>query len=270
MDSLRASAPDWVVDLGNSRVKLGVFTGPEDPVVYRDQEAWLHAQAQVASGKPPHRILWAASGGVPAAWKRWRKQLTGRNGGPDFHELNPGWEPPFAVQIAGRSTLGLDRLAHAAAVIARDPEAHWMVVDAGTILTCDLIVKGCLMGGTLSPGMDMRFLSMYQGTARLPWLAGWRDMLPRTAPSSGEPKTPLPGVGHETVTAMLLGVRDGMRTEILGRAALWEQHAHPLKIILTGGDAHFLDFNGGGSIFADDKLTLRGFHALLKHLAETN
>lgn len=267
---MKASNTDWVVDFGNSRVKLGIFAEDSEPQVLTDQAAWEHAQWPWAWRDVPKRILWTASGSVPKAWKNWRSHLEEVAGGPPFYDLPPDWEPPFAVQIEGRSTLGWDRLAHAAAVTARDPSANWMVVDAGTILTCDLVVKGCFVGGTLSPGMDMRFASMYQGTARLPWLAGWRDMMPATGSSIQSASTSLNGVGSETVAAMLLGVRDGMRSEITGRAAQWAQHAQPLQVILTGGDACFLDLDLGGSIFADDKLTLRGYHALLQHLAETN
>lgn len=267
---MKASNPDWVVDFGNSRVKLGIFLKDSEPRVLRDQAAWEHVQRPWTEQDVPNRILWTATGSVPKFWKNWRCQLEETAGGPSFYDLRPDWEPPFAVQIAGKSTLGWDRWAHAAAVIARDPGANWMVVDAGTILTCDLIVKGCFVGGTLSPGMDMRFASMYRGTARLPWLAGWRDMMPATGTTSKSTSTSLAGVGNETVSAMLLGVRDGMRAEITGRAAQWAQQAQPLRVILTGGDACFLDLDVGGSIFADDKLTLRGYHAILRQLAETN
>lgn len=267
------SPEDWIFDFGNSRAKLGIPQPHTEWQVLIGAQALQMAQDRLHSTLPPPRVLWTATGGVPEPWRAWRTEAQQRWGTSSFHRVPQDWTPHFAMEIEGRSTLGLDRLAHAAAAIEADPQAVWWIVDAGTVLVCDLIVAGCFRGGTLSPGWDMRFRSLYDGTAGLPWIAGWRHMMMKarvygapergTSAAASEPDA----WGRDTLSAILNGVASGIAGEIRWRLADLAYIYPQIQVVITGGDGEYLHIPHNGAIFADPYFTLRGYHAILRQLA---
>ena len=75
------------------------------------------------------------------------------------------------TNVTSPETLGLDRVANVWAVVqgaSEDPSQPWLIVDAGTCVTMDLLDRGTHIGGTISPGLQMRLTAMARGTANLP------------------------------------------------------------------------------------------------------
>lgn len=256
---------DWIFDFGNSRTKLGLPQSDGSWNVRFDGEALEMAQLRLHSDVPPPSILWTATGDIPPEWKQWRAVAEQRWGTRHFHPLTGEWTPPFRLEIDGQSTLGVDRLAHAAAAIQADPEATWFIVDAGTVLVCDLVVEGCFKGGTLSPGWDMRFKSLYEGTAGLPWIAGWRHMIDKAHVRRDSHRDLW---GRDTMSAILNGVAGGIEEEVRGRLAGLACIYPQIKVVVTGGDGDYLHIPHRGTIFADPFFTLRGFHIILRQIAQ--
>ncbi len=108
------------------------------------------------------------------------------------------------------------------------------------------------MGGTIAPGIDLRYKSLNAFTEKLPLLSN---------------KSALPIVGKDTKTSMQSGVINGMRAEIEGLVSYYESQFQDLTFFMTGGDANFFDIQGKNDIFAVENLTLYGLFEIYKHNA---
>lgn len=240
----------WVVDQGNTRLKLGVFVGEELTQVLHDEAAldWMTEPAE-----SPEHVLVAASGVLDEAVEAVLNSYPTRHL-QDRHEcgLNLDYETP--------ETLGWDRIANAAAVAALHPDSVAVIVDAGTCITVDLVADATFYGGSIAPGIDLRFRAMYAGTANLPLVDDWRDRL--SAPTSTLPEH----IGTDTIGSLVAGAWGGAQAEIQGRIAEFRKRWPDLQEFWTGGDAEYLHERDSGLIFADSNLTLKGYHAILKRL----
>ncbi|MFC7666636.1 type III pantothenate kinase [Hymenobacter humi] len=98
----------------------------------------------------------------------------------DLRELVPGeiltFSPattaiPLRNAYATPHTLGADRLAAAVGAAVLRPGQNTLIVDAGTALKCDLVTAdGTYHGGSIGPGLGMRFRALHAFTGRLPLL----------------------------------------------------------------------------------------------------
>ena len=231
----------WVLDVGNTRVKFARHAADGTWTVYSDgaaRDAAMHSDFQ------PEAVLVAASGAISAEWQT----------------LCAGWGDrcvkPSAADAAflprtyaPAESLGLDRIANALAV---GDAGAWAVVDAGTCITCDLIVDGHFHGGSIAPGLQMRLDVLHFGTARLPHIA-----LAQVEDCA---------LGTTTFGSMGSGAVHGARLEVLGRIGEWHADYPALQVAVTGGDASRLALTTPLPIFADPNLTLRGYHLLLNRM----
>ena len=153
-----------------------------------------------------------------------------------------------------KHTLGYDRLANAVGAAAQFPDEHVVIVDSGTCLKIDFIhANRGFLGGSISPGLQMRFRSLNTFTDNLP--------LVEEAPCNSN-------WGGNTNDSILVGVVQGMRAEIEGRIGKLNSEFPDLKVVLTGGDLETfksLDIPQKSSIFADNFLTLKGLNEILIH-----
>ena len=106
------------------------------------------------------------------------------------------------------------------------------------------------MGGSISPGLLMRFKALNEFTSLLPLLE----------PSS-HPKL----IGDSTYSAINSGVVNGVVAEIDGLIANYRLVYENLTVILTGGDASFFDKELKSNIFVEPNLTLIGLNEILRH-----
>lgn len=150
------------------------------------------------------------------------------------------------------ATLGLDRWAAVLGANGIFGKQSCLVIDAGTCITYDLLNhKHEYFGGSISPGITMRFKAVHEFTGRLP-LVNWN------------PEELIPD-GEDTKTAIKNGVLQGVINEIEGFIALNIIKESALKVIITGGDAVFLFKQLQNSIFAtqiikDPYLVLKGLN----------
>lgn len=148
-------------------------------------------------------------------------------------------------------TLGIDRLANAIGAFHKAKKAC-LVIDAGTCLKIDVVDEtGTYLGGSISPGVQMRLRSLHDYTGRLPLLdARSIDFLN----------------GKTTEESCLSGVINGMRYEIEGFFERYKKIYPELTIFLTGGDAPLFDGTIKNPIFADENLTHFGLLLTLQHV----
>ena len=93
-------------------------------------------------------------------------------------------------------------------VTGAEATGDWLVVDAGTCLTMDLVSGGRHLGGTISPGAQLRLNAMHDHAKALPSIQ---------VPLDRQPLGHASAMGTSTEHAMLAGVFGGMDAEITGK-----------------------------------------------------
>lgn len=118
--------------------------------------------------------------------------------------------------------LGADRVAADIGARSIMPEHTLLIIDAGTCLTFDVIGRdGTVLGGAISPGINLRLRAMHEHTAALPLLD-----------AEGEH----PVLGYDTPTSMRSGAINGIRWEIEGYIRTMQKQYPDLHVFMTGGD----------------------------------
>jgi type III pantothenate kinase len=165
-----------------------------------------------------------------------------------FHKLVSTSKLPFTIPVGKPETVGADRLAIAAAATDLFPGENILVIALGSCVTYNFINTSAeLMGGSISPGMEMRFRSMHEYTAKLPLVkADWN----------------VPLVGYDTATNMQSGVVLGMAAEIDGIIDLYRSKFSNFNAVLTGGDIGYFESHLKNKIFADPELIFKGLYAI--------
>tara|TARA_B110000003_G_scaffold113375_1_gene116004 strand:+ start:12734 stop:13507 length:774 start_codon:yes stop_codon:yes gene_type:complete len=249
----------WVLEVGNTRAKWAAFpeaNGPSaDPVsveAINIPPDPLHAMATWSAQTAPEDVICITGSGNLDPWL----QVA-----PFAKVMRPGDEVPLTTASVPSNSLGLDRVANAWAVLqgavtGANAAGEWLVVDAGTCLTMDLVSGGKHLGGTISPGAQLRLNAMHDHAQALPAIQ---------IPLDQESLSHASAVGNSTERAMLAGVLGGMDAEITGKWRALRQQMPNLGLILAGGDAKFLELRTISPKFADAHLTLKGFHALFQH-----
>jgi type III pantothenate kinase len=158
---------------------------------------------------------------------------------------------PIQLNYETPETLGADRLANAIAAFSI-AKSHALVIDIGTCLKFDFVSKaGIYEGGSISPGIQLRYKAMHTFTAGLPLLD-----------ETGEVNL----IGKSTVACMHSGVMRGMHGEITQFISEYRARFEGLTIFVTGGDATYFDFQSKNDIFVNENLTLFGlYNTILEH-----
>lgn len=161
---------------------------------------------------------------------------------------------PFQLDYLTPETLGLDRIALAAAAIGQYPSQDCLVIDAGTCITYDFVsADGVYQGGAISPGVEMRFKAMEHFTAKLPLSdrSYFKDI-----------------IGKSTHGSLASGVVSGVKEEVKGTIEHYVERFPELITIITGGDASLFDDLLKNTIFAAPDFLLKGLNNILDYHAE--
>ena len=161
---------------------------------------------------------------------------------------------PILNKYKTPSTLGNDRLANAVSAFTTFPNQNTLTIDVGTCIKFDFInANNEYLGGSISPGLKMRFNALHTLTDNLPLIDDVEiNQL----------------IGTDTTSSIQVGVCQGMIGEITNMIRQYEKKYDKLNIILTGGDLRwFLDIEMSqkNSIFADEFHTLKGLNTILDY-----
>ena len=220
-----------VVDIGNSRTKLAVFNNRE---LCHSETHNSPDTAAVSRLLDEYAISASVISSVNQEIESLEVLLSERTSYTRFSA-----DSQKLINLAYRSpgTLGLDRLAGVIGARALFPGRNSLVIDAGTCITYDAVnAAGDYSGGSISPGLAMRFKAMHTLTGRLPLVsadAGFSEWQ-----------------GHDTATSMISGVQNGIFYEVQGFIESYSLHYPDLQVLLCGGDANFFDTRLKNSIFA--------------------
>lgn len=158
---------------------------------------------------------------------------------------------PFSIRYQTPGSLGPDRIANAAGAYRMYPGQNVLSIQSGTCLVCDFINnKKEYLGGSIAPGIDMRFKALKHYTKKLPEV---------------EKRQVGKLVGTTTEESILNGVMNGIRFEIEGTIAAYQQQYGDVKVLLTGGDADLLQKSIKFPIFATPNNVLWGLYEILRY-----
>ena len=165
-----------------------------------------------------------------------------------FHKLSHLTQLPFTTPVGKPSTIGADRLALVAAAVNLFPQRNNLAIALGTAITYNFVNRNHeFLGGGISPGMEMRFRSLRDYTAKLPLVQeDWN----------------FPLVGYDTVTNITSGVILGMAKEIDGFIDAYKERYGNFNVLLTGGNSSYFVPHLKNRIFADQNLIFKGLYAI--------
>lgn len=229
-------------DFGNTRLKCAVFEDrafKEVLVLENDQPETI--QELIHRFRPSKSILSSVIHHSPSL----ETQLANHT---HFHKLSHLSKLPLSTPVGKPETIGADRLALCAAAVDLYPNQHNLVIGLGTCITYNYINKQHeFLGGSISPGMYMRFKAMHEHTALLPLVV---------------PEHQFPLVGYDTKTNLMSGVILGMAKEIDGIIDAYALKYSNFNVLLTGGDMAFFESHLKNRIFADPYLIFKGLYAI--------
>lgn len=232
-------------DFGNTRLKCAVFEGrdfKEERVLENTDTAAV--QQLINEYKPAKSILSSVIKHPPELEELLAKHTR-------FHKLGHTSKLPMTTPVGKPETIGADRLAIVAAAVDLFPQKHNLAIGLGTCITYNYVNNAHeFMGGSISPGMNMRFRAMHEQTALLPLV-------------KAESNFPL--VGYDTKTNLLSGVILGMAKEIDGIIEAYSLKYSNFNVLLTGGDMGFFVPHLKNKIFADPNLIYKGLYAISEY-----
>jgi type III pantothenate kinase len=165
-----------------------------------------------------------------------------------FHLLGPSTQINFTTPVGKPETIGADRLALVAAAVDLYPNQHNLIISLGTCITYNFVNRQHeFLGGSISPGTQMRFKAMHEQTALLPLI---------------NPSSSFTLVGYDTKTNLLSGVILGIAAEIDGIIGAYEEKYANFNVLLTGGDICYFVPHLKKRIFADPNLIFKGLYAI--------
>ena len=165
-----------------------------------------------------------------------------------FHKLSHTTKIDFTIPVGKPETVGADRLALVSAAVHFYPGMNNLIIGLGSCITYNLVNQyNQFLGGSISPGMDMRFRSMNEFTAKLPLVqSDWN----------------FPLIGYDTKTNLQSGVILGITSEIDGFIDRYAQKYGNFNVVLTGGNSAYFASQLKNKIFADYNFLFKGLYAL--------
>ena len=233
-----------VVDIGNNFFKLGIFENSNLVFSFFDKNDKIDVEIEKII-RSYSKITSALISNVSSV--KINDILNKLN--IKIYELDSTFIFPFKLNYKTPESLGNDRLALAAAATILFPNSNNLVIDAGTCITIDFIDNNNhFMGGSISPGVKMRYDSLNHYTANLPLL-------------KNENCFNYPG--DSTNASIHAGIIGCVSNEINGFIKQINSRNDKVNVILTGGDAKILSKTLKITIFANQNFILEGLNSIL-------
>lgn len=234
-----------VVDIGNTRTKAAIFKGREWVSEYVFEEN-ISANLNEVLAKHP-QIKYAILSSVVEDSPAIEQLLAGKT---QLTVLSNSTALPINNHYQSPETLGKDRLAAAVGAWSKFKGKDVLVIDAGTAIKTDLVTANAeYMGGSISPGLHMRFKALNSFTGKLPLVNPDKNYKSLT--------------GKNTVESILNGVQNGALYEVQGFVDAYSKQYPGINIVVTGGDASFFELGLKNHIFAIPGLVLTGLNEIL-------
>ena len=236
----------WIaVDVGNSRVKFGVFdslshekTLPECSLSLtadlHETIDWNQLRIILGDGSFSSVVVGSNQKGVDAVLEAWPNDLS-----PSSQIVfRDSTRFPIDVDVEFPRRVGLDRLLTAiAANRLRQPGNTTLVVDCGTATTVDVVsTEGAFLGGAILPGFDLSARALNSYTEALPLVS--IDEL--TATDARGQHAPLGRSTHAAISSGIFWGQVGAVRELVSRQTSAFSPGSPPQVFVTGGGAELL------------------------------
>ena len=233
-----------VIDIGNTLQKIAVFNG--NACVYCQSMPVITTEVltSILTEYSVKNAIISSVAGVDEAVVDLLKTHT------NLVHYTHQTKLPITILYQSAETLGLDRIANAVGAAALYPAQNVLSIQAGTCLVFDFVnEKGEYLGGSISPGIKMRFEALHYNTQHLPYLT-FENAIPNI-------------LGMDTQTSIMSGIVNGIGYEIEGFIADYQKKFNPLTVLLTGGDADFLQKSIKGRVVVVPNLVLIGLNEII-------
>ncbi|BDS14602.1 type III pantothenate kinase [Aureispira anguillae] len=235
------------IDVGNTQVKFGLYNAKGELCsFFRNPELTVEfLQTILTDFEVKNAILSSVRVENEAAFAFLEERLD------KVLSLSPDVLVPIESVYETPKTLGNDRLAVVVGATVLYPNEGVLVVDAGTCITYDFITaSGVYMGGSILPGINMRFRALHELTAKLPLI---------------EAETLDVFIGTSTKTSIQTGIMQGVLHELKGFRTQYGRQFGNIRLIVTGGDASYFESQLKNEIFAQPNLVLIGLNKILDY-----
>jgi type III pantothenate kinase len=233
------------LDFGNTRLKWAVFS--EGQIIYNgvlEGDGVEGLKECLEAYKPDRSLLSSVIEDNPEIESLLKNST-------QFHKLDHHSRIPITTPVGKPDTIGADRLALVVAAVNGFPEKNNLVIGLGSAITYNYINRyRQFVGGSISPGMEMRFKSLKMFTAKLPLV---------------KPHWNFPLLGYDTRTNIQSGVIFGMAKEIDGIIDAYEERYENLNVLITGGDAHYFMPLLKKKITEDPDLIFKGLYIISEY-----
>jgi type III pantothenate kinase len=238
-----------VIDKGNTLTKIYIFD--KHQLITQEKHEDIHPTLldKLFKEYPIEKSIYSHVGNINESTKNF---LEKHSNNIEFNHTTP---IPFKNNYTSPETLGLDRIAIVAAAHREYPSKNVLCIDLGTCITYDFKDSaGIYYGGSISPGLTMRFNALNTFTAKLPLVS-----LEYQKPSL---------IGDSTFNSIRSGVYWGMHTELTGTIEAYSAKYQELIVLLSGGDIALFDTLIKNSIFARPDLVAEGLNTILEYNAQ--
>ena len=235
-----------VVDIGNTRIKIAVFQNSK--LIHNET---INNESLLIKARKLIKTFECSNAIISSVGSLKKSQIDKLSTEIKLVELNFKTKVPFKNRYLTPKTLGVDRIALISSAISKFPKKNVLIVDAGTCITYDFLdSSGFYFGGSISPGINMRYKSLNTFTDKLPLLA---------------PINTNQLIGETTEGSIHSGVINGVISEIDSIINKYRKKNKDLTVVLTGGDATFLANKLKNGIFANPFFLLEGLNTILVH-----
>ncbi|MFK7787543.1 MAG: type III pantothenate kinase [Crocinitomicaceae bacterium] len=235
----------FIIDAGNSSIKVARFESNQLKEVQRFPSDDLNDFNRFMRNNDGRYALSSVLS------EKETNRITSANPGLTLLETDVAVD--MDIHYGTTNTLGMDRLCNAVYAYNRTKTEYAVAVDIGTCIKFDIVHKTRgYIGGSISPGIQLRYKALNDYTGKLPLLSN---------------KTQSELVGTSTNLSIQSGVMNGMNAEINGVIEQYRERFSSLTFFVTGGDAQNFDILAKNDIFADKNLTLIGLYEIYQQHA---
>lgn len=232
-----------LIDIGNTSAKLAISDKGKFLYYERLSKTWSEAFARLYRDYSYDKIVISSVAGPDAA-------LNAALANVDVPVVRVQWDTPCPIKtlVGIPEGYGADRLAADFGAVAQDAVHPFLVIDAGTCITYDLFdASGVVVGGVISPGVQLRLKAMHDHTALLPLIEATNDA---------------PLLAMNTKDCLLSGAVNGACYEIVGFIRALQEQYPDLHVFITGGNDFPIPSDITYKVTHDPYLVLRGLDLL--------
>ncbi len=232
------------LDIGNSFLKAGIFKN-NNLINYYEFNREYYSNIKSILDKTP--ITHSIASNVSESNNKLIELLSNKT---NLIKFNSSLKVPFKNCYQTKNTLGKDRIALVSNASKEYPKENVLLIDLGSCITFDFLnSKNEYLGGSISPGLSMRYKSLNRYTANLPLI---------------NPKEIDYFIGRNTEDSIHSGIINGIVGELNSAIDKYKSQFKEIRIILTGGDSKFLFNRIKNSIFANSNFLILGLNFLIE------